>query len=144
MKINKILFVIFGTFCLFALNSCDKKTKVINEVAVVRTKEYRSVTVINRLSEKLVKECTLTTASGVMVDYITQQTEENIVFKDFDRNEAFENDFQFKIKIIDKYGLTYEKEFTAAATGNTDVFIEETDNVKQPGDWKRQIEKKLN
>ena len=84
------------------------------------------------------------TASGIQIAEQEKETYENIVFLNFDRKSVYKDESNFKIILTDRYGLKYEKLFTAAEKGNTDVVIEEADYVKQSGDWKRKIEKMLN
>lgn len=142
MKKSKLAYsVLLAIFCL-AFAACDRNSA--EKVAKARKKNYRSVTVINSLSEKLVKNCKLMTASGIQIAEQTEETYENIVFLNFDGASVYKDESNFKIILTDRYGLKYEKLFTAAENGNTDVVIEEADYVKQSGDWKRKIEKKLN
>lgn len=80
----------------------------------------------------------------MVIKHSNEETVENIVFNDFDKDAAFEDESQFKIILIDRYGLRYEKIFEASEIGNTDVSIEESDYVKQSGDWKRKFGRTLN
>lgn len=147
MRITNLKYqFIFSIFLCIVLMACDRKAIVENQAAEARIKDYRSVTVINNLSEKLIKECNLTTESGVMVKHTNKETTDNIVFKDFDKDSAFENETNFKITLIDRYGLKYEKPFIASSKGNTDVVINDSNYVKQSfwGDLKRKIEKAIN
>ncbi len=142
MKKSKLAYsVLLAIFCL-AFAACDRNSA--EKAATARNKNYRSVTVINSLSEKLVKNCKLMTASGIQIAEQEKETYENIVFLNFDRKSVYKDESNFKIILTDRYGLKYEKLFTAAEKGNTDVVIEEADYVKQSGDWKRKIEKMLN
>ena len=147
MRITNLKYqFIFSIFLCIVLMACDRKAIVENQAAEARIKDYRSVTVINNLSEKLIKECNLTTESGVMVKHTNKETTDNIVFKDFDKDSAFENETNFKITLIDRYGLKYEKPFIASSKGNTDVVINDSNYVKQSfwGDLKIKIEKAIN
>lgn len=142
MKKSKLAYsVLLAIFCL-AFTACDRNSA--EKAATARNKNYRSVTVINNLSEKLVKNCKLMTASGIQIAEQEKETYENIVFLNFDRKSVYKDESNFKIILTDRYGLKYEKLFTATENGNTDVVIEEADYVKQSGDWKRKIEKMLN
>lgn len=120
-----------------------KKT-IEKEVAEVRTKEYRSLTIINKTEETLISECILTTAQGVLVARQENLTEKNIVFANFDSKSAFKNEKDFKITLIDRYGLKYEKIFKAKEEGNTDVVIDEKDYVAQDGDWFKKVKRFFN
>ena len=120
-----------------------KKT-IEKEVAEVRTKEYRSLTIINKIEETLISECILTTAQGVLVARQEKLTEKNIVFANFDSKSAFKNEKDFKITLIDRYGLKYEKIFKAKEEGNTDVVIDEKDYVAQDGDWFKKVKRFFN
>lgn len=142
MKIRTLPLLFIALVLLFA--SCRKKSRVENEVAKARIKEYRSVTVINNTSEKLVKECNLKTISGALVKHKDLNEIENIVFVDFDKDNAFENETEFVITLIDRFDIKYEKSFSANETGNTDVTISEEDYVAQSGDWKRKLERAIN
>lgn len=129
--------------CFFFFFSCDKQKQVEKDAAKVRTEEYRSVTIINNLPEKFVEEYILTTDDGVMIARANRIIVGNHVFENFDKNEAYKDETQFKITLIDRYGLRYEKIFSASQSGNTDVVIDESNYVKQPGDWKRKVERML-
>lgn len=144
MKKNTLPLLLLAAFVCLTFSCKDKKTQTENEVAAVRTKEYRSVTVINNTAEKLMAECTLTTASGARIAHRDLNTDENIVFKDFDKNDAFETETQFKITLVDRHGIRYEHTFEANETGNTDVTITEDDYVRQSGDLFRKIQRALN
>lgn len=125
--------------------SCSKtKEKVEDDVKEARKREYRSLTVTNQTLSKQISECNLTTATGVLVTHKKLEKFENIVFKNFDEGNAFENESDFKIELIDRYGLKFAKTFTANPKGNTDVVVTEEDYVEQPGDWKRRLERKIN
>ena len=143
-KMKKINFacLVLAVFA-FAFIGCDKKTQTEKDVAEMRTKEYRSVNVINNTSEKLIAECNLTTKNGTLIDHKNKQETENITFKDFDKKHAFENEKEFKVILINRFGLKYEKDFIAKNTGTTDVVIDESCYVKQLGDWKKNVEKLL-
>lgn len=135
---------LFFVALVLLLTSCSKESQVEKDVAKARIKEYRSVTVINNTSEKLVKECNLTTASGTLVKHKDFNEIENIVFVDFDKDNAFENETEFVITLIDRFDIKYEKSFSANKTGNTDVIVTEEDYVAQSGDWKRKFERVIN
>ena len=142
MKIKTIPLIFLAL--ILVLTSCSKKTQVENKVAKARTKEYRSVTVINNTSEKLVKECNLTTITGALVKHKDFNKIENIVFVNFDKDNAFENETEFVITLIDRFDIKYEKSFSANKTGNTDVIVTEEDYVDESGDWKRKFERVIN
>ena len=141
----KYSFLFSLILCLLFV-SCDRRTHTEKKVVEARNKDYRSVTIINNLTEKLIKECTLMTESGVMVKHIDKQTTDNIVFNNVDKNSDFKNETKFKIILIDRYGLKYEKTFIASTKGNTNVVINESNFVKQSffKDLKRKIEKAIN
>lgn len=142
---SKIIIPIIVISVVFGLASCsDPKKGAEKDVRVARSKSYRSVTVINKTPEKLVEECTLMTADGTLIVHQERKKAENIVFVNFDPKQAFKSETQFKIILIDRYGLKYEKEFTANNEGNTNVVVEESDQVKQPGNSKKKIERMLN
>ena len=133
--------VIF-TLLAFFLISCDKTVE--EEVREVRTKEYRSLTIINKTGEKLITECILTTKSGVIVARQEKTTENNIVFRDFDSIGAFKNEKDFKVTLVDRYGFKYEKIFKVGEKGNTDITIESKDVISQNGDWFRKVKRFFN
>lgn len=141
MKTSKKYIIFFISIIVF-ISSCNKSTE--KQVAEARKKDYRSVTIINKTDEKLIKECRLTTADGALVCIVKEKKDENIVLKDFDSKKAFENEKMFKIILIDRYGLRYEKIFEAAEKGNTDVIVEQTDFVSQKGDFFKKVIKFFN
>lgn len=142
---SKIIIPIIVISVVFGIASCsDPKNQTEKDIRIARSKSYRSVTVINKTPEKLVKECTLMTADGTPIVHQKEKKAENIVFLNFDPKQAFKNETQFKIILTDRYDLKYEKEFTANNKGNTNVVVEESDQVKQPGNSKKKIERILN
>lgn len=140
IKILKSLFL-FIMFSVFFI-ACEKTIE--KEVSEVRTKEYRSITIINKTGESLISECILTTAHGVLVARKENKTEENIVFANFDAQEAFTNEKDFKVSLTDRYGFKYEKTFIAKEKGNTDVVIDDKCCVSQSGDWFRKVKRFFN
>lgn len=129
-----IVLVIILSFAVYVLIP-KKKSNIENEVAEVRTKEYRSITIINKTEELLVSECILTTTQGVLVARKEKLTENNIVFANFDSKGAFKNEKDFKVTLIDRFCLKYEKTFQAKEEGNTDIVIDDENYVAQDGDW---------
>ncbi len=140
IKILKSLFL----FIMFSVCFLACKKTIEKEVAEVRTKEYRSLTIINKIEETLISECILTTAQGVLVARQEKLTEKNIVFANFDSKSAFKNEKDFKITLIDRYGLKYEKTFKAKEEGNTDVVIDDKSYVSQDGDWFKKVKRFFN
>lgn len=141
MKISRKYIVFFLAIIVF-ISSCNKSIE--KQTAGARRKDCRSVTIINKTDEKLIKECRLTTADGVLVHIDKEKKEDNIVFQDFDSKKAFKDAKMFKVILIDRYGLRYEKIFEAADKGNTDVIVEQTDFVSQKGDFFKKVIKFFN
>ena len=133
---------IIFTLLAFFLISCDKTVE--EEVREVRTKEYRSITIINKTGEKLITECILTTKSGVIVARQEKTTENNIVIADFDSIGAFKDERDFKVTLVGRYGFKYEKIFKVGEKGNTDITIESKDVISQNGDWFRKVKRFFN
>lgn len=138
-----IVLVIILSFAVYVLIP-KKKSNIEKEVREVRTKEYRSLTIINKTEETLINECTLTTLKGVLVARKEKLTENNIVFANFDAQEAFINEKDFKVTLIDRFCLKYEKTFKAKEKGNTDVVITDENYVAQDGDWFRKVKRFFN
>lgn len=138
-----IVLVIILSFAVYVLIP-KKKSNIENEVAEVRTKEYRSITIINKTEELLVSECILTTTQGVLVARKEKLTENNIVFANFDSKGAFKNEKDFKVTLIDRFYLKYEKTFQAKEEGNTDIVIDDENYVAQDGDWFRKVKRFFN
>ena len=138
-----IVLVIILSFVVYVLIP-KKKSNIENEVAEVRTKEYRSITIINKTEELLVSECILTTTQGVLVARKEKLTENNIVFANFDSKGAFKNEKDFKVTLIDRFCLKYEKTFQAKEEGNTDIVIDDENYVAQDGDWFRKVKRFFN
>ena len=138
-----IILVVILSFTVYMLIP-KHKMAVEREIATVRTKEYRSLTIINKTEETLIAECILTTVQGVLVARKEKIIEENIVFANFDAQEAFSNEKEFKITLIDRFGLKYEKTFKAKEKGNTDIVIDEKDYIAQEGDWFRKVKRFFN
>lgn len=131
--------------CLVVLfTGCDDRKKAEKAAREARKASYRSVTVINMTDEKLIKESYLYTDSGTMIMHLNKQTTENIVFKDFDNDRSYRDVSDFKVVLIDRFGIMYAKDFTAERKGNTNVKVTKHDYVKQPGDWKRKMERRMN
>ncbi len=126
---------------VFVSCSSDEKNQTERSVAAALTSTARSVTVINSLPEKHAQEYSLTTVVGELVAHENQVTVENFVF---DGLRAFKDETEFKITLIDRYGLKYEEVFEASLTGNTVVVIDESDYVEQSGDWKRKLDRFVN
>lgn len=150
-KNNKVLLFFIAFIILIALitfiiliNRYNKQTAIEKDAAKVRLSECRSVTVINKLDEQLIKKISIETLSGIPVSHKDFENAGTIIFRNFDERNAFKDESDFKLILIDRYGLKYEKAFTANTKGNTDVTIEKSDYVKQPGDFTRKIEKTLN
>lgn len=141
MKIDK-KYIFFLLIIIVFISSCNKSVE--KQVVEARKKDYRSVTIINKTDEKLIKECRLTTADGSLVDTVKEVKDENIVLQNFDSKKAFKNERMFKVILIDHYGLRYEKIFEAAEKGNTDVIVEKTDYVSQKGDFFKKVIKFFN
>ena len=148
MKSNiiiKLAIILISVNMIICCDGCDERSKTVKQVSEVRQKEYRSVTVINKLNNPFARSCVLENKDGVMIGEEKKDVNvSNIVFKNFDENGAFENESEFRIILIDRYDMKYMKVFTANSEGNTDVVISESDQVKQSGDWIRGIEKWLN
>ena len=138
-----IILVVILSFTVYVLIP-KKKSNMEREVQEVRTKEYRSLTIINKTEEALISECILTTAHGVLVARQEKLTEENIVFANFDSKGAFKNEKDFKITLVDRYGLKYEKTFRAKVEGNTDVVIDDKCYVRQSGDLFKKVKRFFN
>lgn len=138
-----IVLVIILSFAVYVLIP-KKKSNIENEVAEVRIKEYRSITIINKTEELLVSECILTTTQGVLVARKEKLTENNIVFANFDSKGAFKNEKDFKVTLIDRFCLKYEKTFQAKEEGNTDIVIDDENYVAQDGDWFRKVKRFFN
>ena len=138
-----IVLVIILSFAVYVLIP-KKKSNIENEVAEVRTKEYRSITIINKTEELLVSECILTTTQGVLIARKEKLRENNIVFANFDSKGAFKNEKDFKVTLIDRFCLKYEKTFQAKEEGNTDIVIDDKNYVAQDGDWFRKVKRFFN
>lgn len=138
-----IVLVLILSFAVYMLIP-KHRPNIEKEVREVRTKEYRSLTIINKTEETLIAECILTTTKGVLIARQEKIKETNIVFSNFDAEEAFNNEKDFKITLIDRYGLKYEKIFKAKEKGNTDIVIDEKDYVAQDGDWFRKAKRFFN
>lgn len=138
-----IVLVVILSFVVYMLIP-KKKQNVEKEVVEVRTKEYRSLTIINKTEEPLISECILTTIQGVLVARKEKITENNIIFANFDGNGAFKNEKDFKITLIDRYGIKYEKTFKAKEEGNTDIVVDDKNYVSQDGDWFRKVKRLFN
>ncbi len=157
LKFVTIFVLLSITFYLYG-NNKDEKTGVIssiskfwgsifndeNKAKKVMKKNYRSVTVIVRLDNAVVKECILSTSNGKIVDRKNDAKQTTVVFENFDKSNVFINESEFMITLIDRYDMKYEKTFFVNAKGNTDVTIDKSDYVKQSGDWIRHIEKRIN
>lgn len=141
MKISK-KYILFLIAIIVIFSGCN--TTIEKQIAEVRRKEYRSITIINRTDEKLIKECRLTTADGILVYVVEEKKDENIVLKNFDKDKVYKDEKKFKVILIDRYGLRYEKIFEASEKGNTDVIVEQTDYVSQKGDFFRKFIKFFN
>lgn len=150
---SKVIIVIICAIALIGLgigihncilNSANSKTAIEKDAAKARIKKDRSVTVINNTNSKYIKESSLLTDKGVLIDHKDLIKNENIVFKNFDKNNAYEDEKKFKIILIDRYGLKYERVFESNAESNTDVVVTENDYVKQKGDSKRKLERAIN
>ena len=133
-----VILIVILSFAVYLLIPKHKQN-IVKEVQKVRTKEYRSLTIINKTSEHLIRECILTTAEGLLVARQEKLTESNIVFADFDSNGSFGDEKSFKVTLIDRYGLKYEKIFEAKEKGNTDVSIDDKNYVSQDGDWFKKV-----
>ncbi|MGP1438903.1 MAG: hypothetical protein ACTTKH_07515 [Treponema sp.] len=138
-----IILVMVLSFAVYVLIP-KHKSNIENEVREARTKDYRSLTIINKTGEQLIAECILTTVSGIMVARQEKTTEDNIVFANFDSKGAFKNEKEFKITLIDRFGLKYEKIFNAKLEGNTDVTIDEKAYISQDGDWFKKVKRFFN
>lgn len=138
-----IILVVILSFAVYMLIP-NKKQNVEKEVAEVRTEEYRSLTVINKTEELLISECILTTVQGVLVARKEKITERNIVFANFDGHGAFKNEKDFKITLIDRYGIKYEETFKVKGEGNTDIVVDDKNYVSQDGDWFRKVKRLFN
>lgn len=138
-----IVLILILSFAVYVLLP-KEKPNVVKEVREVRTKEYRSLTIINKTEETLINECTVTTLKGVLVARKEKLTENNIVFANFDAQEAFINEKDFKVTLIDRFSLKYEKTFKAKEKGNTDVVITDEDYVAQDGDWFKKVKRFFN
>ena len=138
-----IVLILILSFAVYVLLP-KEKPNVVKEVREVRTKEYRSLTIINKTEETLINECTVTTLKGVLVARKEKLTENNIVFANFDAQEAFINEKDFKVTLIDRFSLKYEKTFKTKEKGNTDVVITDEDYVAQDGDWFKKVKRFFN
>lgn len=128
----------------FVFNACNNKKSVEKAAETVRTKTYRSITVINGTKSKYIAECSLTTENGVFIDHRKNSKLGNLIFKNFDSENAYKDEENFKIILIDRYGLKYEHKFSVNEEGNTDVLVSESDLVKQSGNLRKKLERKLN
>jgi len=140
---NKKWFYIFLVlFISIVFNACN--VDVESESAKARSKKYRSVTVINNTDELLIKECILSTKSGVQITHKDNQKDRNIIFINFDPKKVYENEKDFTIILVDRFGLQYSKTFTANEKGNTDIIITRDDYKEHFGDFVKKINKAMN
>ena len=99
-----ILVIVAFVSLIFSCDGGDDKNQTERSVAAALTSTARSVTVINSLPEKHAQEYSLTTVVGELVAHENQVTVENFVF---DGLRAFKDETEFKITLIDRYGLKY-------------------------------------
>lgn len=140
-----LLLLLSVTLSFISCNACSNERKSIKEAEKARLqKNNRSITVINKTDEKYIKKCILQTGSGTQIDFKDRESEINIVFRNFDPNGAYRDETDFKITLIDRFGLHYEKIFSVKKNGNTDVEVTESDYAKRAGDALRIFNKQMN
>ena len=159
MKTNKFFSLIIILICCF-LGGCKKDMagKTITEIATANNSDKieRSVTVIIDLNKTPIKSCVLQTSDNLPVAtwFFSNKTNnlqgfpnyDYIVFNEFDSktDNSYKDKKNFTIILIDRYDFLYKKNFTVNEKGGTQVSIDKNCRIKQPGDWKRIIERFLN
>lgn len=143
---KKILLCISVIYLCLGITGCSffKKNKndISNDNAVVE-KEKRTVTIVNKTNE-IINEFHLYVNQGTeLVEYQKNNIENNSFSMEL-KTDLDEYD-QFSFTLIDRYGIKYEKKDVAVSnTGNTEIVIEKSDEVKESGNFWKKVDRFFN
>lgn len=146
--ITVISLVLFVIVCIIGLgiynhiSNKDGESRVPNDIAE-KDVENRYLTIIND-TEQIINEVHIYVGEGTEIAHGYQHNPDEQSFSVQIPN-SYDEYNEFIVVLIDRYGLKYEKQVDdVSQTGRTEVKIDANDNVKQKGDWKRNLDKWFN
>lgn len=118
------------------------QSRVSNDIAEKDTKN-RYLTIINE-TDQIINEVHISVGEGTEIEHGYQLNPDEKSFS-IKIPEAYDEYDAFKITIIDRYDLKYEKQITnVKKEGRTEVKITEDNYIKQEGDWKKKLDRLFN
>lgn len=135
------LIIVIGICGFIFVNERESKPTVVDTEKALTDSKNRYI-IINNQTNQVINEAYICVENDIQIgDKKDEPNDDDISFYIPKKYDKYEN---FKIVLIDRYDLKYEKEVIANIKGKTEVVICEDDYVKQKGDWKKKIDKFFN
>ena len=149
---KKIIGIIVGAIILigiivgviiFAINKDTRGTSRVKNIKAEKKKDERFLT-INNKTDLIINEVHIYLSDGTELEDAFQKNPDEKCFS-IKINEEFNEYDKFKVELIDRYGRKYVKSVDKVKkTGRTAVSITKDDYKKQKGDFKRNLDAKMN
>lgn len=137
-----IIFAVAGLGIYNHITNKDGQSRVSNDIAENDTKG-RYLTIINETGQ-IINEVHIFVGEGTEINQCYQHNPDEKSFS-IEIPKAYDKYDKFKVTIIDRYDLKYEKQITDVNKhGRIEVKITEANYIKQSGDWKKKIDKMFN
>ena len=134
--------VIAGLGIYNHLTNNDGQSRISNDIAEKDTKS-RYLTIIND-TDQIINEVHITVGEGTEIEHGYQLNPDEKSFS-IKIPDAYNEYDTFKVTIIDRYELKYEKQVAnVKKEGRTEVKITKDDYIKQDGDWWVNVQKWFN
>ena len=129
---------------IITLSACKNYgNSIITNDKAQKDKNDRHLTIINE-TEQVINEVHIYVDEGTEIESAYQKNPDGDNFS-ITIPKQYEEYDKFKVKIIDRYGLKYEKIVSNVEKNERrEVVITKDDYVEQKGDWKRKLDKTLN
>jgi len=121
-SINGTIGIIFVMLVVISSGSCSKEKKP----GTLRSKKDRAITIVNDTGEKL-KGYMIKTANGVEIR--RGETSDNSF--EIKIGDAFKNDLELEVVLVDEFTRIYTKTFSVPLTGMTDTPISAGDRKSE-------------
>lgn len=137
-----IIFAVAGLGIYNHITNKDGQSRVSNDIAEDDTKG-RYLTIINETGQ-IINEVHIFVGEGTEINQCYQHNPDEKSFS-IEIPKAYDKYDKFKVTIIDRYDLKYEKQITDVNKhGRIEVKITEANYIKQSGDWKKKMDKMFN
>lgn len=109
-----------------------------------KDKTGRYITIINETGSETINRSEISVGEGSVIEETIRENPDKASYS-VEIPKQYKEFDTFTVTLIDNYGLKYEKTQSGVKeTGVTEIVLTKEDGVKQPGDWKRKIDKFFN